>query len=221
MNEKEISEKDFIVTDSNAQEYIVKIGEFIRDAVTSANRKGVVLGMSGGIDCSVVARLCQEAGVFVKLLLLPDDDNMKKSMSQRDAMALIDRFGFAYDICDIGEACRAVEKHFDTLKELSQINIRPRMRMIVLYTAAQNDSLFVIGTGNLDERLLGYFTKWGDGACDLNPLGMMTKGEVRIWPSTWAYPMRLSINLRRRDCLKGKPTRLNWVFRTPRWMIIF
>ncbi|MCL1919274.1 MAG: NAD(+) synthase [Peptococcaceae bacterium] len=173
-------EKSFVITEENADEYIQKIGAFIRDVVAGARRRGVVLGMSGGIDCSVVARLCQVAGVPVKLLLMPDGEDMRKTTSHRDAMELIDKFGFLYEVCDIGEACRAVENHFDALEMLSGINIRPRMRMIVLYAMAQNDSLFVIGTGNLAERLLGYFTKWGDGANDLNPLGMVTKGEVRI-----------------------------------------
>ncbi|MCL1851888.1 MAG: NAD(+) synthase [Peptococcaceae bacterium] len=177
---KRFDGKRFVITDDNAGEYILKMGAFVRDIVTQARRKGVVLGMSGGIDCSVVARLCQEAGVYVKLLMLPDDDNMKMSSSHRDALALIDGFGFDYEVCDIGKACRAVESELGSLSDLSRMNIRPRMRMIVLYAAAQSVSCFVIGTGNLDERLLGYFTKWGDGASDLNPLGLLTKGEVRI-----------------------------------------
>jgi NAD+ synthase len=183
-----MNEKTFIITEKNADDYIQRMGAFIRDVVTGARRKGVVLGMSGGIDCSVVARLCQVAGVHVKLLLLPDEDDMKKTASHRDAMALIDQFGFSYEVCDIGEACRAVEDRFEALEKLSRINIRPRMRMIVLYAMAQNESLFVIGTGNLAERLLGYFTKWGDGASDLNPLGMLTKGEVRILAQLLGVP---------------------------------
>jgi NAD+ synthase len=173
-------DKKFVITEENAAEYIQRMGEFIRNAVEGAHRQGVVLGMSGGIDCSVVARLCQEAGVYVKLLLLPDNSDMTKTSSHRDAMELIEKFDFPYEIYDIGEACRAVDGNFDEMRELSQMNVRPRMRMIFLYTAAQNESLFVIGTSNLDERLLGYFTKWGDGASDLNPLGMLTKGEIRL-----------------------------------------
>ncbi|MCL1789772.1 MAG: NAD(+) synthase [Peptococcaceae bacterium] len=180
MNEKGYDEKKFVITEDTANEHIRSIGGFVRDIVTGARRKGVVLGMSGGIDCSVVARLCQEAGVYVKLFMLPDEDNMKKGSSHRDALALIDKFGFDYEVRDIGTACRAVEDELGLLNDLSRLNIRPRMRMMMLYAVAQNESCFVIGTGNLDERLLGYFTKWGDGASDLNPLGLLTKGEVRI-----------------------------------------
>ena len=186
--------KDFIITEENAKEYIERIGMFIKSRVEGANRTGVVLGMSGGIDCSVVARLCQEAGVNVTLLLMPDGTDMERSKSMQDAMELIEKFGFTYSILDIAESCKAIENLFEEMASLSKINIRPRVRMTLLYTTAQNAGAFVIGTGNLDERLVGYFTKWGDGASDLNPLGMLTKGEVRILAKHLGVP----------DCIVNK-----------------
>jgi len=179
-----MTEKNFFIDDQNATKYIDGIGEFINSKVTDANREGVVLGMSGGIDCSVVARLCQEGGVKSKLVMLPDSDGMQRADSMKDAMELINRFGFDHMTVSIKDACEAIEKSIQTatgnpLGDLSSSNIRPRVRMATLYSIAQDLRSFVIGTGNYNERKLGYFTKWGDGAYDLNPLGLITKGEIR------------------------------------------
>ena len=93
---------------------------------------------------------------------------------------------FSYHVFDIKPAVDALtisnnslySENNDINLELSRANIRPRVRMIYLYQLAQLSSRFVTGTGNLSERTVGYFTKWGDGACDLNPLAMLTKQEV-------------------------------------------
>jgi len=173
--------KNFIITPQNTQEFVSKIGSFIKSCLESAGAKGVILGMSGGIDCSTVARICQSNGIYVKLVMLPDGSSMSIQNSMTDAMSLINKFNFEYKTIDISTACNQLERATEAeLSDISRINIRPRIRMTTLYTIAQNEGLLVIGTGNLDERLLGYFTKWGDGASDLNPLGMLTKGEVRI-----------------------------------------
>ncbi|MDR0850406.1 MAG: NAD(+) synthase [Christensenellaceae bacterium] len=174
--------KNFVITEKNAEQYISCIADFIRKSVERAGRSGVVLGMSGGIDSAVVARLCQKAGINVELVMLPDDENTVTNIKNiEDAMEMVNEFGFNYRIIDIKDICNQFENAIDEpLRTLSRMNIPPRVRMSVLYALAQNNSAFVIGTGNLDERLLGYFTKWGDGAHDLNPLGMLTKGEVRV-----------------------------------------
>lgn len=184
-------EKKFFITQENAEEYKLKICGFIKEYLTAANSKGAVIGMSGGIDCSVAARLCQEAKVFVKLVLLPDNHDMIKSNSMSDAMKLINKFNFDYEIINIKEACSAIEKGINPLSNLSKMNIRPRVRMTILYSIAQTIGSFVVGTSNLDERLLGYFTKWGDGACDINPLGMLTKNEVRILARALDIPQEI------------------------------
>lgn len=178
--------KPFVINEDNVEYYANKIALWIHDLAHAANRKGVVLGMSGGIDCSVVARLCQLAKVDIHLVMMPYGDDMANSKSHSDAMLLIDKFGFKYHIYDIQPAVDAlVTKNMDFLsattaanKELSLANLRPRVRMTYLYQLAQMGSLFVAGTGNMAERTVGYFTKWGDGACDFNPMAMLTKQEV-------------------------------------------
>jgi NAD+ synthase len=178
--------KTFVITEQNVAAYAGKIAAWIREKVETAHRKGVVLGLSGGIDSSVVARLCQLAKVDVHLVLLPCGDDMKKTQSMTHVMEFIEKFNLPYHAFDIKPAVDAL-----TIPDtpafpaagtadvaLSRANIRPRVRMTYLYEVAQRDRRFVIGTGNLAEATVGYFTKWGDGAHDLNPLAMLTKKEV-------------------------------------------
>jgi len=180
--------KPFVINGDNVAEYAKKIAAWIQERVSNANRKGVVLGMSGGIDCSVVARLCQIAEIDIHLVMLPYGDDMKNSKSFIHAMELINKFDFSYHVYNIQPAVDALTIVDEKItgntnaanKELSQANIRPRVRMTYLYQFAQLDSRFVAGTGNMAERTVGYFTKWGDGACDFNPLAMLTKQEVYI-----------------------------------------
>lgn len=173
--------KKFIINDSNVEDYVVHIAKWIKEKVDTAKANGVVLGMSSGVDCSVVARLCQEAQVKTHLIMMPYGDSMDKTESYNHAMELIKKFNFKYHIFNIKPAVDSLiinGKSDNT--NLAQANIRPRIRMTYLYQYAQINNLLVIGTGNLSERTVGYFTKWGDGGCDLNPLANITKREVYI-----------------------------------------
>lgn len=184
-----MEEKKFVITEENVSEYCKEIGEWIKNYIQNSKTNGVVLGMSSGVDCSVVARLCQNAGINTHLILMPYGNDMKNSKSYSDAMELINKFHFDYHIFDIKpavdnlqipESSEILENASKTNIELSKANIRPRVRMTYLYQYAQINNLLVIGTSNLSERTVGYFTKWGDGGSDFNPLGMITKKEVYI-----------------------------------------
>lgn len=173
-------EKNFIITNDNVDKYVKKITKWIKDKVEQANADGVVLGMSGGVDCSTVAILCQKAKVNIDLILMPYGDNPN---SNKKAKELINKFNFKYHIFDIKPAVDAVlipTKNITEKVKLARANIRPRIRMTYLYEYAQINNLLVIGTGNLSEITIGYFTKWGDGAYDLNPLASLSKSEVYI-----------------------------------------
>lgn len=184
-----MEEKKFVITEENVSEYCKKIGSWIKKNIENAKSNGVVLGMSSGVDCSVVARLCQNAGINTHLILMPYGNDMTNSKSYSDAMELINKFKLDYHIFDIkpavdnlqiAENSKILENASKTNVQLSRANIRPRMRMTYLYQYAQINNLLVIGTSNLSERTVGYSTKWGDGASDLNPLGMITKREIYI-----------------------------------------
>ena len=173
--------KTFFINDQNVANYADTIAVWIKDNVEQAHQKGVVTGMSGGLDCSVVARLCQWGGVDVLLVLMPCGDDMETTQSSAHAMELIKKFNFQSQIFDIKPAVDALtlaQPSDRTTMTLSRVNIRPRVRMTYLYQLAQLYNRFVIGTSNLSERTVGYFTKWGDGVSDLNPIAMLTKQEV-------------------------------------------
>lgn len=183
-----MEDKKFLVTEENVKEYCEKIGKWIKEKVEEAKAEGVVLGMSSGVDCSTASRLCQNAGINTHLVLMPYGEDMNNSKSYQDAMELINKFKFDYHIFDIKpavdslqiQASNILKNATEASVQLSRANIRPRVRMTYLYEYAQVNNLLVIGTGNLSERTVGYFTKWGDGACDINPMGMLTKREVYI-----------------------------------------
>ena len=179
-----MEKKSFIVTEENVGFYAGEIGGWIRKQVLNANRKGVIFGMSGGVDCSVVARLCQLGEVDLHLVLMPYGDDMVRTNSLTHAMELIDKFGIPCHIFDIKPAVDVLISDRFALNpidmELSHANLRPRIRMTYLYQLAQMSHRLVCGTGNLSERTVGYFTKWGDGACDISPIAMLAKREVYV-----------------------------------------
>ncbi|MDR1274542.1 MAG: NAD(+) synthase [Odoribacteraceae bacterium] len=171
--------KAFVIDERNAASYAGQIAGWIREQVERGGRAGVVLGISGGIDSAVVARLCQLARVDVHLVIMPYGDDMARAGHLAHVMELVEAFHFPYHAFDIRPAVDAL-KIDGACNALAHANIRPRVRMTYLYQVAQMENRFVIGTGNLAERTVGYFTKWGDGACDLNPLAMLVKQEVYV-----------------------------------------
>jgi NAD+ synthase len=179
--------KKFVVTDKNVTHYISWICEWINEQVRAAGRDGIVLGLSGGVDSAVVARLVQQSGVPLKVLLLPDGEKGQRAQNFLDAQAMAEQFDLDYRVIDIGLICRAmqlpaddsaVQNASDNNRNLARINIAPRIRANMLYQIAQLERLLVIGTDNMAEQVTGYFTKFGDGAYDFCPLGFMTKSEV-------------------------------------------
>ena len=157
------------------------ITEFIYETVDRAGADGAVIGLSGGIDSTTTAHLAVEAlgSAQVHGLLMPstvsDEENV--SDAERVAMAL----GIPYDVFEIGPI---VDAFLDTYPEgaddrLAAGNVRVRTRMVLDYFVANTEQMLVLGTGNRTEALVGYFTKWGDGAVDCHPIGHLYKQQVR------------------------------------------
>ena len=175
--------KNFVITEENVKEYSHRIGMWIKENMEQANRKGIVLGLSGGVDCCVVARLCQLSNIIPHLIIMPYDDKMVKDGSFDDCAEFIRKFKFPYHIKNIKpevDSILQVEDDDSPTTKLIIGNVCSRVRMIHLYQYAQINGFFVIGTSNLSERFTGYCTKWGDMVCDINPLGKVTKREVYI-----------------------------------------
>lgn len=152
------------------------IQEWIRQQVKQARARGIVVGLSGGIDSAVVAVLAQKAvgknvlGVMMPCQNLPQD--------ARDARELADCFGIRTTQITLDSVYRAFLRLLPKGSHNAMANIKPRLRMITLYYLAGVKGYLVAGTGNKSELSVGYFTKYGDGGVDLLPIGGLYKTQV-------------------------------------------
>jgi len=155
--------------------------EFIRNTVKSAGASGVIFGNSGGKDCALVGILCKKACDKTIGLIMPCTSKRNYESDKRDAQIVAEKFEIETRTVDLSDAktelAKAIEKAAK-LNDSALANIAPRLRMTTLYAVAASENLLVAGTGNRSEKYMGYFTKWGDGACDFNPIGDLTVSEV-------------------------------------------
>lgn len=173
----------------------IRITEFIRDKVREAGAKGVVIGLSGGVDSSVTLALAVEAlgREAVHTLIMPDTRVTPKEDIE-DAYMLAGKFGVdvsRVDIDPIIDSFRANIFFYNEEDKISLGNIRARVRMIILYYYANTRNLLVCGTGDKSEIYMGYFTKYGDGGVDLLPIGDLYKTQVREMGKLLGIPDRI------------------------------
>jgi NAD+ synthase len=153
--------------------------EFIRLEVSRAQSNGVVLGLSGGVDSSVAVSLATKAlgNKRVLGLILPDR-KVSRQKDIDDAVELSKQLDIKYQIIDITEI---KQKYIDLLpvEKISLGNLTARIRMTLIYYYANLYNKLVLGTSDKSEMMIGYFTKFGDGASDLLPLADVYKTQVR------------------------------------------
>ncbi len=153
--------------------------KWIQAALASAGANGVVFGNSGGKDSALVGILCKKACDNTVGLIMPCQSGRNYTVDKTDGEALAEKFGIECRVVDVTPIKNAV---IDALPgvtaELALANVNPRVRMITLYAVAQQENRLVAGTGNRSEITMGYFTKWGDGACDFNPIADLTASEI-------------------------------------------
>ncbi|MCC7573636.1 MAG: NAD(+) synthase [Candidatus Methanofastidiosum sp.] len=156
-----------------------RLSDWLKNEVISGGGKGVVFGLSGGIDSTVTAYLCKMAFPDNSLgLIIPCHSN-KADID--DAKSVAKEISLKYETVNLDKVYNTLLESFGHMRDdrdLSLANIKPRLRMTTLYYYANKLSYFVVGTGNKSELTLGYFTKYGDGGCDLLPLGNLTKRNV-------------------------------------------
>ncbi len=151
---------------------------WIEKQVSQAQAKGVVLGLSGGLDSCVTAALAKEAlgAKNVLGLLLPCHSQKQDS---EDAKSFARKFKIKTKVVDLSGVYDNLIKVLPSADRMAQANLRPRLRMIVLYYFARKYRYLVCGTSNKSELMSGYFTKFGDGASDILPIGNLLKTQVR------------------------------------------
>lgn len=171
------------VLDLNWEEVKTKITRFIKDYVEKAKAKGIVLGLSGGIDSSTAAALSAIAlgGHKVLGLMLPEKETYSPTDIEH-AKLVAEKFGIKTEIIDITPTLEALQKSipiFDPEDKLCKGNLKARTRMLYLYYYANKLNLIVCGSSDKSEVMIGYFTKWGDVAADISPLMDLYKTQVR------------------------------------------
>ena len=161
--------------------YLKVIEKFLKDYLEETHCDKYILGVSGGVDSSLCAALAKNAVGREKVhcLIIPID-SLKEDAE--DAVKLMNDLDLPYDIFDATNTYHEYVKEFERnslpLDKSTLGNLKARMRMAILYAVAQKERGLVIGTDNADERCVGYFTKYGDGACDVLPIAHLVKAEV-------------------------------------------
>jgi len=160
-----------------------KIRRFIKDYVEKSEAKGIVLGLSGGIDSSVTAALSALAigGNKVLGLLLPEQETYN-TQDIEHAKLVAEKFGLKTEMIDITPTLKVFYNSipiFETVDKLCKGNIKARTRMIYWYYYANRLDMLVCGSSDKSETMTGYFTKWGDVAADISPVMDLYKTQVR------------------------------------------
>ena len=155
---------------------------WVKEILSEAGADGVVLGLSGGKDSALAAIICRMATPNVVGIIMPCESKRNYAQDKDYVLKLAEKFDVGtleVDLTPVKQAFRAVLEGLDENQNaMAYANVNPRLRMITLYNYAQRKNYLVCGTGNLSEITMGYFTKWGDGAYDFNPIGDLTVRDV-------------------------------------------
>ncbi len=173
------------------RDVVIQCEKWLRDEVSHAGAQGIILGLSGGIDSSVLAALGREAlgrervlGVIMPCGSNPDDEE--------DAKLLAESLDVRYTRVDLSETFRVMCSSIGgNLSPLVCSNMKARLRMVTLYALGQSNGLLVCGTSNRSEYETGYFTKYGDSGSDLMPLVSFLKRDIRAMAKILGVPERI------------------------------
>ena len=185
------------------------IADWMKARVAAAGTRGIVVGLSGGIDSAVVVGLAAMAvpGNVVGVMLPCHSD----PRDETDALLAAEHFNVpairidlaaAYDrmLLDLRTAIAHLPKdqapvlvhdEVDPKSRVPVANLKPRLRMTSLYFVANSMNYLVAGTGNRSELTIGYFTKYGDGGVDMLPIGRLLKSEVRAMAKAMGIPQSI------------------------------
>lgn len=167
-----------------------KIVSWIRKNLRQSGCRGIVLGLSGGVDSACAAALCKEAAGRSKVLalILPCHSHVQ---DLRDSGLVARMLGIKAQTVDLSGIYDSFVKILPRASRIASANLKPRLRMVSLYYFANKLNYLVCGTGNKSEIMVGYFTKYGDGAADILPLADLSKTKVRLLAGELDIPKRI------------------------------
>ena len=174
MNHKILEE----ITNQDYSVIATRIQEGLKQSIEETHSKGVIFGLSGGIDSAVIAYLCNNAIKEKTLAVIMPDSKISPESETNDALKIVDSLGIDYKLLDIN----SIHKEFSMVLEPEDKalgNLRARIRMNILYYYANLKNLVVLGSSDKSEFNIGYFTKFGDGAADTLPIVSLYKTQVR------------------------------------------
>ena len=154
---------------------------YIKKLLADSHTDGIVFGNSGGKDCALVGILCKAACENTVGVILPCASKRNYTLDADDARAVAEKFCIETRVVDLTAVREAEIRELEKITALNSMaltNIAPRLRMTTLYAIGAAENRLVAGTGNRSEIYMGYFTKWGDGASDFDPIADLTVGEV-------------------------------------------
>ncbi|SDK59163.1 NAD(+) synthase [Natronincola ferrireducens] len=182
------------------QQKIQLVVDWLRQQVDDSGTRGLIVGISGGIDSAVVANLIKKAFPDNSLgVILPVKSSAKDI---EDGILVCEKCGISHFTIDLTlQHDELIKKVIDELKNenlydeknlrIMDANLRARLRMSTLYAIANNLNYLVVGTDNAAEIYTGYFTKYGDGGVDLLPIASLKKQEVYEWAKILEIPQNI------------------------------
>ncbi len=183
----------------NEQKYIEYLSNWIKNKIKESNAKGVIFGLSGGIDSSLIALISKKTFPKNHLALIMPMEEITED--HNSAMFLIKTKNINYKKINISSIFNSFKKSTDINNKLSLANLKARIRMSLLYMHAQELNYLVLGTSNYSEWYMGYFTKYGDGAADLYPIINLLKSDIYNLAKEMKMP---------KEILERKPSASLW-----------
>ena len=160
----------------NIKQYADYLNKWLYNYVKSAHKSGVVLGVSGGVDSALCLALCY--GKF-KVKVKPYFINFNNTaLDVKCVKALSKKYKIAIPTINIASTYNTIVNACKIKSNLAKANIKPRLRMTALYALAAQNNMLVLGTSNAAEQYLGYFTKYGDAACDIALISRLLKKDI-------------------------------------------
>jgi NAD+ synthase len=194
------------MTMTDWEKVVSRIVDFIKKTVEDAKARGVVVGLSGGVDSSTTAFLCVKALGKEKVLgVIMPEKGVTREEDIEDALKVCDILGIDYKYVEINPMVEVFLNELGEGNKIAVANLKPRIRMIINYYYANNLNYLVAGTGNKSELLTGYYTKYGDGGVDFLPIGDLYKTEVFELAKYLGVPERI---------VKKKPSAGLWIGQT-------